>query len=57
VLEGLVIDYGGGYKWLFGPCNDVALLIVDYLRSAHLEDATHAIYIDFLTWTDHTWES
>jgi hypothetical protein len=54
--KGLVTKYGGGYRWLFGPCDDVALFIVHYLRRAHLEEATCAIYLEFLTWMAHTCE-
>jgi hypothetical protein len=53
-LEGLVTDYGGGYRWLLGPYDDVASFIDDYLRSAHLEEPTCAFYVDFsLGWLTH----
>ena len=55
-LEELVTNYGGGYRLLFGPCDDVACFIFIYLRSTHLEEATHAIYLDFFTWMAHTCE-
>jgi hypothetical protein len=48
-LKGLVIDYRGGYRWLLGPYDDVALLFDHYLSSAHLEESIHASHVDLST--------